>query len=68
MYLIRKICTTLGSCSNEGLHDPGFLSISRFKAYNVVEDETWILVGVVLVAGDRFPKAIISDVRGLQSF
>ena len=69
MYLMRKLCTTLGSISKEGLHDLEFLNISRFKAHAVVEDETWILIRVVLVADDGFSNAIISDVNGdLQSF
>ena len=69
MYLISKLRTTLGSISKEGLYDLGFLNISRFKAHAVVEDETWILVRVVLVADVRFSNAIMSDVNGgLQSF
>jgi hypothetical protein len=69
MYLIRKLCTTLGSVSKEGPYDLGFLSRSRFKAHTVVEDETWVLVRVVLVVDVRFSNAIMSDINdGLQSF
>ena len=69
MYLIQKLCTTLGSVSKEGLYDHGFLNKSRFKAHTIVEDEMWILVRVILVADDRFSNAIMSDVNGgLQSF
>ena len=69
MYLIWKVYTTLGSISEEGLYDIGFLNISRFKAHTIVEDETWILVRVVLVADDRFSNPIMSDINGgsLQS-
>ena len=69
MHLIRKLCTTRSSISKEGLYDFRFLNISRFKAHTVVEDETWILVRVVLVADDRHSSAIMSDINGgLQSF
>ena len=69
MYLIRKLCTTLSSISNEELCDLEFLGRTRFKAHTVVEDETWILVRVVLVSDVRFSNAIMSDVNGgLQSF
>jgi hypothetical protein len=69
MNLVRKLCTTVGSISKEGLYDLGFLNISRFKAHTIVEDETWILVRVILVADDRFPNMIVSDINGrLQSF
>ena len=69
MYLLRKLCSTLGSLSKEGLYDVGFLNISRFKAHTVVEDETWILVRVVLALDNRFSSAIMSDIDGgLQSF
>ena len=69
MYLIRKLCTNLGSISKEGLYDLGLLNISRFKAHTIVEDKTWIFVRAVLVANDRFSNAIISDINGgLQSF
>ena len=69
MYLFRKLCITLGSLSKEGLYDRRFLSRTRFKTHTVVEDETWILVRVVLVADVRFSNAITSDIYGgLQSF
>jgi hypothetical protein len=69
MHLIRKLCITLGSILKEGLHDRGFLSRARLKAHTVVENETWILVRVVLVADVRFSNAIVSDINGgLQSF
>ena len=68
MYLIRKLCTTLGSISKEGFYDLGFLNISRFKAHTIVEDETWILVRVVTVVDVCFSNAIMSDINGgLQS-
>ena len=65
MYLIRKLCTTLGSTFKEGPYDFRFLNISRFKAHTIVWDnlKTWILVRVVLVAHDRFSNAIISDIN-----
>ena len=53
MYLFRKLCITLGSILKEGLYDRGFLSRSRLKAHAVVEDETWILVRVVLAVDVR---------------
>ena len=65
MHLIRKLCTTRGSISKEGLYNLGFLDISRFKAHTVLEDETWILVRVVLVADGHFSNAIMSDINGL---
>jgi hypothetical protein len=70
MYLVRKLCITLGSVLKEGLYDLGFLSRSRFKAHTVVEDETWILVRVVLVVDVRFSNSIMSDIYGglVQSF
>ena len=69
MYLIRKLCITLGSVSKEGPYDLRFLSRSRFKAHTVVEDETWVFVRVVLVVDVRFSNAIMSDINdGLQSF
>ena len=69
MYLLRKLYSTLGSLSKEGLYDVGFLNISRFKAHTVVEDETWILVRVVLALDNRCSCAIMSDIDGgLQSF
>jgi hypothetical protein len=64
MYLIRKSCITLGSISKEALYNLKSLSMSRFKAHAVVEDETWILVRVVLVADVCFSNAIMSDVNG----
>ena len=65
MYLIRKLCTTLGSTFKKGPYDFRFLNISRFKAHTIVWDnlKTWILVRVVLVAHDRFSNAIISDIN-----
>ena len=69
MYLLWKLCITFSSLSEEGLYNRGVLSRTRFKAHTVVEDETWILVRVVLVADVRFSNAIMSDVNGgLQSF
>ena len=69
MYLIRKICTTLGLISKEQLYVLRFFDITRFKAHAVVEDETWILFRVVLALDNRFPSAIMSDINGsLQSF
>jgi hypothetical protein len=69
MYLFLKLCTTHGSPPKEGLYDLGFINISRFKAHTVVEDETWILVRVVLEFDVRFSNAIMSNVNGgLQSF
>ena len=68
MYLFRKLCITLSSFSKEGLYDRGFISRTRFKAHTVVEDETWILVRVVLVADVRFSNAIMGDINGLRSF
>jgi hypothetical protein len=62
MDLIRQLCMTLSPTLKEGLYDVGFLGRSRFKAHTVVEDETWILVGVVLVADVRFSSAIMSDI------
>ena len=68
MYLIRKLCIALGSIFKEGPYDLVFFSVSRFKAHTVVEDETWILVRVVLVVDVRFSKTIMSDTKGgLQS-
>ena len=69
MYLIRKLCTTRGSISKEGLYDLEFLNISRFKAHTVMEDETWILVRVVPAADVGHSSTIMSDINGgLQSF
>ena len=69
MYLIWKLCITLGSLSKERLYDRRFLSRTRFKTHTVVEDETWILVRVVFMADVRFSNAIMSDVNdGLQTF
>ena len=69
MYLIRKLCTTLGSISKEALYDIKSLGWTRFKAHAVVEDETRILVIVVPVADVRLSNAIMSDVNGnLQPF
>ena len=69
MYLIWKLCTTRGSIPKEGLYDLEFLSISGFKAHTVVQDETWIVVRVQLVADDRHSSSIMSDINGdLQSF
>ena len=69
MYLIRKLCTTLGSTFKEGPYDFRFLNISRFKTHTIVEDKTRIFVRGVLVANDHFSNAIISDINdGLQSF
>ena len=69
MYLIRKLCTTLGSISKKRLYDLGFLNKSRFKAHTIVEDKTRIFVRGVLVTNDRFSNTIISDINGgLQSF
>jgi hypothetical protein len=69
MYLFRKFCITLGSLSKEGLYGCGFLSRSRFKTHTVVENETRILVRVVLAADVCFSNAIMSNINGgLQSF
>ena len=69
MYLIRKLCLTLGSILKEGRYDRRFLSRSRFKAHTVMEDETRIFVRVVLVADVRSSNAIMSDINArLQSF
>ena len=69
MYLVRKLCITLGSISKEGLYDLGFLSRPGFKAHTVVEDKTRIFVRVVLVGDVRFSNTIMSDINGgLQSF
>ena len=57
MHLIRKLCTTRGSILKEGFHNLRFLNTSSFKAHTVVEDETWILVRVVLVADDGHSSA-----------
>ena len=66
MYLIRKLCTALGSTFKEGPYDFRLFNISRFKAHTIMEDnlKMWILVRVVLVANDRFSNAIISDING----
>ena len=65
----RKLCTTLGSLSKERLYDRRILSRSRFKTHTVVEDETWILVRVVLAADVCFSSTIMSDINGsLQTF
>ena len=71
MYLFRKLCITLGSILKEGLYDRGFLSRSRLKAHAVGEDETWILVRVVLAVDVRFSNVIMSDINhdvGLHTF
>ena len=69
MYLIREFCITFGSISKEGPYDLGFFNRSRFKAHAVVEDETWILDGVILMGDDRTTNAIMGDINGgLQSF
>jgi hypothetical protein len=69
MYLIRKLCITLGSILKEGLYDRGFLSRSRLKAHAVVEDKTWISVRVVLAADVRFSNSIMSNINvDLQTF
>ena len=71
MYLFRKLCITLGSILKEGLYDRGFLSRSRLKAHAVVEDETWILVRVVLAVDVRFSNVIMSNINhdvGLHTF
>ena len=68
MYLIGQRCITLSSILKEGLDDLGFLCRSGFKTHAVVEDETWILVGIVLVGDVCFSSAIVSDIDGgLQS-
>ena len=51
------------------LYDRGFLSRSRLKAHAVVEDETWILVRVVLAVDVRFSNVVMSDINvGLHTF
>ncbi len=68
MYLIRQLCITLSSILEEGLYDLGFLSRARFEAHTVVEDETWILVGVIAMPDVRCSSAIMGDIDGsLQS-
>ena len=67
MNLIRKPCITLRSIPKEVLYDLGVLNISRFKAHTIMEDETWILIRVELMADDRYSSAIMSDINGLQS-
>ena len=69
MNLFRKGCFTLRSILKEGFYDRGFLSTSRFKSHTIMEDETWILFRVVLVADVRFSNALMGDINGgLQSF
>ena len=74
----RIACTCSGSSVlpsarilKEGLYDRGFLSRSRLKAHAVGEDETWILVRVVLAVDVRFSNVIMSDINhdvGLHTF
>ena len=66
MYLIRKLCITLGSISKEGPYDFGFLSKSSFKTHTVMEDETWVFVRVVIMNDVCYFNAIING--ALQSF
>ena len=69
MHLIRQGCFTLSSTLKEGLYDLGFPSRSRFETHTVVEDETWILIGVVLAGDVSCSSAIMSDINGrLQSY
>ena len=68
MYLIGQPCLTRSSLLKEGLYDLGFVIRSRLKAHTVVEDETWILVGIVLVGDISLSRSIMSDIDGgLQS-
>ena len=57
MYPIRKLCITFGSISKEGSYDLKLLIRSRFKALTVVEDEIWILVGIVPVTDVRLQSS-----------
>ena len=69
MYLFRKLCITLRSILKERLYDRGFLIRSRLKAHAVVEDETRILVRVVLAVDVRLSNSIMSDINvRLQTF
>ena len=67
VYLFRKVCTTFGSSSKEGLYNRRFLNRTRFKAHTVVEDEAWILIRTVLVADVCFSNATMSDINAVLS-
>jgi hypothetical protein len=70
MDLIRELCLTLSMILKEGLYDLGFLSRARLEPHAVMEDETWILRGVIRMVDVCFSRAIMGNstiVGGLQS-